>query len=241
MSGISVGVTGGGWIAAEGFGRLRDGTIPTFGPGKAVVPARRGIFDRPLPRYGRFDDYTKLGCSAIALALHDAGLDGADEDRAIGIVSSSVWESLSVDLSYYETTLAEGGALASPNLFSYTLPGTVHGECAAYFRLTGPTICVGEDGGLGIAALTTALRLMATGSVSVMIAGWLDAPPAGLAVSDEALQAISGALFVVLEKDPRAQVSPVRRVRYRHGRVRLDTGAEIATLTDLFGSEASGS
>ena len=206
-----------------------------LGPGKAIIPARKEVFDRPLPRYGRFDDYTKLGCAAVALALRDAGLDRATDNRRIGIVSSSVWESTAMDLAYYQTALVEGGALASPNLFSYTLPTTMQGESAVHFRLTGPTFCVGENEGRGMAAVITALRLMAAPAVAVMVAGWLDNPPGGLTLPPEAPEAVNGALFVVLERDPRQSPGPVRRICYRSGEVRLDTGPRVTTLVDLFG------
>ncbi len=235
MSELRVGVTGGSWVTSDGYGRLRDGVKPVLGPGKAIIPARNEVFDRPLPRYGRFDDYTKLGCAAVALALRDAGLDRATDNRPVGIVSSSVWESTAVDLAYYQTALVEGGALASPNLFSYTLPSTMQGESAVHFQLTGPTLCVGENEGRGMAAVVTALRLMAAPAVAVMVAGWLDDPPGKLTLPPETPEAVNGALFVVLERDPRQAPGPVRRIRYRGGEVRLDNGPRVTTLLDLFG------
>ncbi len=217
------------------------------GAGRWAIPPRSEIFDRPVPRYGRFDDYTKLGFAAVALALRDAGLEGGSEDHTIGIVSCSAWESMSVDRAYYRTALRQGGALASPNLFSYTLPGIMQGECAVHFRLTGPTVCVGEDTNRGRAALTTALRLMAGQAELTMIAGWLDDPPDGVpllleqcdpdAHEDTARSAaapppIGGAMFVVLERHPRKSPEPLRWISYEGGRIE---GQEISGLLDLFG------
>jgi len=235
MNEIRVGITGGGWLTSQGYGCLRDGVTPVFGPSKVVIPTRRELFDRGLPRYGRFDDYTKLGCAAMALALRDAGLENSAEKRPIGIVSSSKWETMSTDLVYYETALAQDGAGASPNLFSYTLPGVMQGECAVHFGLTGPTICVGEEGGRGVAALGTALRIMADGAASVMMAGWLDDPPEGETLPPDTRTGAGGALFVVLEERPRPSPGAVRWIRYQRGQMRLDDGREVTSLSDLFG------
>lgn len=221
-------------MSAAGHGRLRDGAIPVFGAGKVAIPARRDVFDRPLARYGRFDQYTKLGCAAVALALRDAGLDDARNKSTMGMVTSSTWECTSVDLAYYETTLEDGGVFASPNLFSYTLPGIMQGECAVHFQLTGPTLCVGEDGGRGYAALRTALRMMASDEIPAMIAGWLDDPPGCRQPEADRSDKESGALFVVLERCPRPSPAPVRRLRFHRGCVVHDDGREVYSMMDLF-------
>jgi len=191
------------------------------------MPMPGEVFDLPPQRYGRFDTYTKLGCAGIALALRDADVDTAVEQRSIGIVTSSIWETTTVDQDYYETALLEGGRYASPNLFSYTLPGVMLGECAVHFGIKGPTICVGESEDRGGQALRTALCLMAGTAVSVMIVGWVDDPPQGA-------QHAGGALVTVLEVDPRDEPGPVRWIRYRDGRVWFEEGREVKSLLDLF-------
>lgn len=216
---MNVWVTGGGYVTAHGWGRRSEGKRVALVAGEPVLPRGAEIFDRPLSRYGRFDRYTKMGCAAAALALRDAGLDRADSKRPIGIVTSSLAECLETDLAYYDTTAEQDGLLSSPNLFSYTLPGIVHGELAVHFLLTGPTIAVGEppaaSGGPfrpGRAALETALRLLAAGKTDAMLAGWIESPPQGngeLRIENEELRRerhaaapVAGALFVVLEARP---------------------------------------
>jgi 3-oxoacyl-[acyl-carrier-protein] synthase II len=170
--------------------------------GAPVLPPAQEIFSRRVPRYGRFDAYTKLGCACIALALQDAGLADVEADRPVGIVSSSRFECFEADAAYYQTAIEEGGALASPNLFSYTVPGVMAGECAVHFHLTGPTFCVGEQGGRGMAALRCAMNMLENGMAEAMVAGWLDAPLAETA-QDRAkgkIEDICGAAFVVLER-----------------------------------------
>lgn len=231
MNQLRVAVTGGSFILVGGWGFLRAGVrpVPTPGQSSIVIPKPREVFDQPPQRYGRFDTYAKLGCAGVALALRDAGIDHANETRTIGIVTSSIWETTTVDRSYYETALVEGGRFASPNLFSYTLPGVMLGECAVYFGMKGPTVCVGETEDRGVEALRTALRLMINSAVSVMIAGWVDDPPEGA-------HNAAGALVVVLENDPVVEARPVRWIRYNDSRVWSEEGREIKSLLDLFGT-----
>lgn len=224
---LGVAVTGGAFILAGGWGCLRSGGRPVPTPGKPTIPPPREVFHRPPQRYGRFDMYAKLGCAGVGLAMRDAGLDNAIETLSMGLVISSIWETTTVDRSFYETALPEGGRLASPNLFSYTLPGVMLGECAVHFGIKGPTICVGEAGERGECALRTALCLMAAGAVTRMIVGWVDDPP------EEARNA-AGALLVVLESAPRARPGPIQWIRYGGARIRSDKGREIKSLLDLF-------
>ncbi|MFQ5589530.1 MAG: beta-ketoacyl synthase N-terminal-like domain-containing protein [Phycisphaerae bacterium] len=237
---FQVAVTGGGWIAANSYGRLRDRTVPVLGPGRAEIPPPDEIFERRPNRYGRFDTYTKLGCSAVSLALVDARLRDGNDVCPSGVVSSSRRECLVTDSVYYETARCDGGALASPNLFSYTLPCIMQGECALSFKLTGPTLCVGEAGGRGIAALRTAMRLMADRLTPVMIAGWLDGPVGDMPVAlDADGDDLPGAVFVVLESRPRASAGAVRWIRCTRDSVILDGVRGIASILELFGEAPS--
>ena len=40
--------------------------------------SRKDVFLRPFPRFGRMDNYSRLGVSAISFALRDAGLERMD-------------------------------------------------------------------------------------------------------------------------------------------------------------------
>lgn len=229
---LEVWLTGGAWITAAGHGRLSHGRPVPLAPGRVSLPPHQEIFDRRLPRYGRYDDYTKLGCSCVALALKDAGLAGAGERRPIGIVSSSAFECLETDAAYYRTAVEEGGTLASPNVFSYTVPGVVLGECAVIFGLTGPTLCVGEQGGRGQAALLTALRLVAGGMADKMLAGWIDSAPPEATSAPEPV--FSGAVFVLLESKPLCANACARRMMFAKGKLTDDGGRAIEALPELF-------
>lgn len=212
----------------DGWGYLRGGSRPSPTRGKPMIPKASDIFDQAPQRYGRFDKYTRLGCAALALALRDAAIDCGNEQRSIGIVTSSKWETTKVDTEYYHGTLKEGGAFASPNLFSYTLPGVMLGECAVQFGVKGPTVCVGETEKWGECALATALRLLDSMTVSVMVAGWVDDPPGESADA-------AGAVAVVLERVPQTVPGPVKWIRRHEGRLYDENGREVVSLFDLFG------
>jgi 3-oxoacyl-(acyl-carrier-protein) synthase len=174
---------GGSWITDKGFGTMRDGSLLKPGTGEPILPDSKKLFLNPLTRYGRFDRYTKLGCAGVALALKEAGLDDCKEKKSIGIVISTGCECYETDVEFFKTTQEGGGVFSSPNKFSYTLPGIVLGECAVYFKLTGPTFCVGENlsSGLGFTALWSAINLLKAGDTHTgthtMVAGWLDYIP----------------------------------------------------------------
>lgn len=219
-------VTGGAWISAGGYGLMSEGAGVELASGPAVMPPAKDVFSSPHSRYGRFDDYTKLGCAAVSLTLKDAAPEGAE---GMGMIVSTLHDVLATDMDYYRTTLEEGGALASPNLFSYTLPVIVLGECAVLFGLTGPTFCVGEEDGLGMTALENAAGMIRSGKAAGMLAGWIDAPPAGYGDGGNV-----GAIFVMLDAAPRESMPWHKRVVYERGRFLFEGGTEVTSLTDLF-------
>lgn len=233
---MEVNVLGGGWITSHGYGTMKTGDAPLPGKGKPVLPPAKEIFSEPLKRYGRFDTYTKLGCAAVALALKDARLDQIKENRPTGIVISTRYECFESDLVFYETILDEGGFLSSPNLFSYTLPGIVMGECAIHFKLTGPTFSVGESDGAakGFNALRTALNMLCSGTTDTMIAGWLDSPPDSMKESFYEGDIITGAVFVVLSSSSEHKKS-FSRISYENSRIIFSyNNKKISSLLDLF-------
>lgn len=234
---MDIWITGGGWVTARGYGRMSDGGSPVLSPGLPVIPLAREVFNRPLSRYGRFDTFTRMGCAAAALTLKDAGLEEEEGHiESIGMVVSSLYEVMETDISYYQTTLEQGGVLSSPNLFSYTLPVIVLGECAVLFHLTGPTFCVGEGGGTGMNAVQSAAAMISSGKTDKMIAGWIDSPPDDiLGGGIESL--VSGAAFIMLDAKPANVLSSSRRMVYDKGRILMDNDREASSLTDLFNME----
>lgn len=234
-------VTGGGWVSSAGFGRMSQARTLSFASGPPARFPAREIFNQRLARWGRYDDYTRCGLAAMALALRDANLEADAKIRPIGIVSSSTLECLETDLAYYRTTLEAGGSLASPNLFSYTLPGIMLGEGAILFRLSGPTLCVGEENGRGMTALATALRLIAGGAAQTMLAGWTDCfavEGSEPAAAMESSAPIQGAAFVVLDARAPAGQGGGKTFSFETGpagvEIRTPGGRKIESLFELF-------
>jgi len=232
-------ISGASWINGEGYGTLsglskdEDVKLTTTTP---VIPGAKELFDEPLQRYGRFDTFTKLGCAGTALALADAGRGKMEEGETTGMVISSDYEVLSTDLEYYETTLDEGGILSSPNLFSYTLPVITLGECAVYYKLTGPTFCVGDNHLKGINALKSAAAMLMAKKANSMIAGWLDAPPPNNNI-ENGKRGHSGALFIVLDLSCDKIISLDRKLHYKNDTFYNHQGTELKSLHHLFTSK----
>ncbi len=219
---------GGGYVTAKGFGTLDNAGKPEVLPGVPPIPKGKAIFRTPLTRYGRFDRYTKLGCAGIALAVRDACLDEAETKRPVGIVLSTAYESYASDLEFYQTTIEGNGAFTSPNLFSYTLPGIVLGEMAIHFKMTGPTIIVGEAEGRGRRALQTAAECLQAGLCETIVAGWLDSPPEPLAGAQDR----HGSVFVALSTQNNGGEA-ARTIENREHTLWAGT-EEITSVLDLF-------
>ena len=161
---------GGAWIIGSSYGTLYSGA-----PQK--LPPMDQLFPRVPARLGRFDEFTTFGFAAIGLALQEAGWTDFAKSDNTGLIISTEYGVMRTDLSYYATAIPEGSLLSSPNLFSYTLPVTVIGECAVFFHLTGPTFCIGDDGRSGVKALETASFLLQSKQAHRMIAAWIETPP----------------------------------------------------------------
>jgi 3-oxoacyl-(acyl-carrier-protein) synthase len=225
-------ILGGSFITGGGSGVLGDQSIPVL-KGNPVIPPPKEVFPLVPARYGRFDGYTKLGCAAIAMALRHAGLDS--NSGKTGVVISTCFECMETDRAYFETVKEADGQFSSPNLFSYTLPGIVIGESAILFKLTGPGFTLGEsESGRGTAALITAMELLQAGQASMMIAGWLDAPPDGTDMNEYAY----GAVFTVLGKVDHT-VKNSMPLFLENGHLTIGSGHQIESILDIFSLQVS--
>jgi len=190
-------ITGIGWVTASGMGKGReegDFTMPSvrlsdFNP--------RDVFQKPYPNLRRMDDYSRLGVTAIALALTDAGLDEWTEKRNVGVVASTVFGCLGADVDYYNTVIPNRGAQASPAIFSYTSANSFLGEAAIRFGLTGTNYTLSEKRPTGLGTLNAALRHLCSGDDDKILGGVCDAGcPEIFKQSDEFRP---GAVFFMLE------------------------------------------
>lgn len=210
---MKVFVTGIGWVGAAGMGTGRGGAPFALPPGDLPSISRHEVFSEPDSRFGRLDAFSRLALAGVALALRDAGIETWTEPRAVGVAASTTYGCMGTDLDYL-ATLAGGPALASPQLFAYTLPNVFLGEAAIRFGLTGPTVIVSDEDGTGAAALDTALDFVAGGG-DTALAGICDlARPTQLPRRPEPP---AGALFVVLERRPTREPLGALRLRRTRG------------------------
>jgi len=237
---VDIRIIGGAYITPLKNGYLGDGYKPVLGNGIPVLPEFEQVVKVPVARYGRFDPYSKLGFMTVAMALKSAGLDQPDEKRAIGIVLSTSFDSLDNDVKYYETTREDGGMFTSPNLFSYTLPNVVIGECAIIFKCTGPTFIIGEAAGAsrGYAALETGCGLIQSEAASIMVVGFLNYAPDSIPGIPCETEIENGCIVLILRREEsdimQSDPAPYGKIVYSDHVVRTNEGRRIATLTDLF-------
>ncbi len=233
---MDVNVIGGGWVTAGSFGRMTATTEqnrPILCAGEPEIPPPTQIYSVQPVRYRRFDTYSRAGCAAIALALADAGLDRDGNRQPIGIVAGTRYGCSETDLEYFDTTKDHTGAFASPNLFSFTLPGIAIGEAAIHFKLTGPVFTVGETvENRGCTALAVAVDLLASGTCRTIVAGWLDVWKRPLQTKPAEAGALQGAIFVVLSTGHPEKI--IRRIRQENFVLYAASGIRIRTIVDLF-------
>ncbi len=178
------------------------------------------------PRFGRFDEYTQIGCAAIFAAARDAGIRPGGPFRNVGLVLAGQYGSFDTDEAFYASTSA-GPELASPNLFSYTLPNIVIGECALQFRWMGPTYCLDGDGGRGQAALAHAALLLEGGRAEAVLAGWLEVLPPWAPAGEEGAAAL---FFEAKQGDRRPRLELVTAGA---SGMSFPSGSPAATMDDI--------
>lgn len=190
-------IIGVGWVNSSGSGQGRQDVFRPGSEGSPVNLSSKGIFDKPVPRYGRMDEPSRLGLTGIALALKDAKLDQWTEMRNIAVISSTVHGCLQTDADYFDTIRSDGGRLASPNLFAYTLSNTFLGEAAIYFGLTGAGFIINEPSLCGGFGLLLAMDSLMREECEAVVVGICDSgPPLSLGLTG---RAIPGALFFVVQ------------------------------------------
>ncbi len=198
-------VNGIGWSTTVGCGMGRQAECQPLQHGELPIPTRKIVFTKPDTRFGRLDDFSRIGLAALAFSLRDAGEEEWTEKRPIGIIASTRYGCLATDQAYLETMLPEQGKLASPNLFAYTLPNCFLGEAALRFGLTGNTLIINRRDKSRLSALQMALEELAWSDQQSVLAGCCDLqPPSQLAADDD----LSGGLFLLLGCSPSKRFSP---------------------------------
>jgi 3-oxoacyl-[acyl-carrier-protein] synthase II len=215
--------------AGIGRGRVHQSFAMPWGPLPAIDPA--DMFKRPYPNFRRMDEYSRLGLTAVALALTDASLAEWTRKRNIGIIASSFYSCLGTDIAYYKTVIPDRGAQASPALFSYTLANSFLGEAAIRFGLTGVNYVITEQRPTELAALQLALDHMTRGDTAQILGGVCDVgcPP----IFNKPDKIPPGAVFLMLENSPVKEQSSYGKLLFNSTGDLLFNGSEIKDLTTL--------
>jgi 3-oxoacyl-[acyl-carrier-protein] synthase II len=140
-------------------------------------------------RWGRMDRISRLAVVEVGRALRAAGLLRADSEKAAtassgGLIGAGRYGCLATDLAF-AATMAGGLHLASPTLFSYTLPNIALAEAASHYGLTGPVYAL-FSGDQAEAEAEARRWLAEAPGPDFMVAGVIDIVPA------EAAQIIGG-------------------------------------------------
>lgn len=222
-------INGIGWVTAAGTGLGREAKEQPFAPGSLEIPKRSQVFAKADMRFGRLDEFSRVGLAALAFCLRDAGQEAWHEKRAIGIVAASRYGCLQTDLAYLQTMIPDHGKLASPNLFAYTLPNCFLGEAALRFGLTGNTLVLNQEDRTGLAPLRFALEELTWSSQQGVLTGVCDlTAPANFALEDEC----PGSLFLLLGKAPAVLSSSYGELELRDRKI-LFGGSQVEDLPSL--------
>jgi len=144
------------------------------------VPETLAVIGFTPKRWGRMDRISRLAVVEVGRALRAAGLLREEAGKVCvtgsgGLIGASRYGSLATDLAF-AATLDTGLNLASPTLFSYTLPNIALAEAASHFGLTGPVYSLFS--GDPEEAEAEARRWLADESgLDFMVAGVIDVVP----------------------------------------------------------------
>ncbi len=206
-------INGIGWVTAAGCNGGRNTDQQPLCSGNLEIPKSKQVLEKPDMRFGRLDEFSRIGLGALAFCLRDAGEEAWSEKRPIGIVAASRYGCLQTDIAYLQSMLPEHGKLASPNLFAYTLSNSFLGEAALRFGLAGTTLVLNQaDETGGLAAVRYALEDLSWSEQPAILTGICDlAPPAEL--SSEG--GYPGGLFMLVGREPSIDVASYGEIELR--------------------------
>jgi 3-oxoacyl-[acyl-carrier-protein] synthase II len=213
-------IAGGAWITASGIGSLGGRDAFVMSGGKLPKLSKELLTPVPESRWGRLDYYTKAGLVAASLAVKDSGVDMAGAAGRTAIVASTVTGSVKSDHEYMATVVPNGGLLASPNLFAYTLASCMLGEISIRYGVTGPAMVIGESGDNMLNGILVGTKLIAYGLCEWAIAGYCN-------TDVMAEQSRLGAVFLLLHR------SEEKRGLAVAGNELLYDDGKLSDLTDL--------
>ena len=225
MTGWIMGI---GWVAAPGCGRGRTAaTLPVWNE-SLTLPARKDLFEQADLRFGRLDGFSRTGLAGITMCLRDAGSEEWQQKRSIGTIAVTSGGCLQTDLDYLATMVTDGGKLASPNLFAYTLPNCFLGEAALRFGLTGSSVILHQSGGRQLDVICRALEELTWNDCEGMLAGFCEVPVAEIPCPESGY----GSLFLLLARAPHAGTETYGKLEL-HGETLTLNDRTVADLAEL--------
>lgn len=173
----TVKILGVGWVTPSSMGR--PGYINKFkAPEEMSRLSGKSVLGMSYKPFGRMDLFSKLGFSAIAFAMADAGFspispskDSHPTKQLVAVIAESVTGCLETDLSYQVTLSGPVPHIPSPALFAYTLPSCFLGEAAIYYGLAGEAYMVETQENTGLTALSFAMDSLDTGGCEAAVCG----------------------------------------------------------------------
>jgi 3-oxoacyl-[acyl-carrier-protein] synthase II len=196
-------ILGIGWVTPASMGR--PGHVHTFGNPKEMFQlSGKSVLDTPYKPFGRMDQFSKMGFSAIAFAMADAGFspvssckDGSSAKQPVAAIAESATGCLDTDFNYQATLSGDRPHIPSPALFAYTLPSCFLGEAAIYYGLAGEAYMIETIENTGMTALSFAMDSLGTGNCKAAVCGICNLGP-GTALDGTT----PGALFLVIGPAP---------------------------------------
>ncbi|HJS47262.1 MAG TPA: beta-ketoacyl-ACP synthase II [Gemmatimonadales bacterium] len=129
----------------------------------------------------RLDRFTQLSLAGARLALADARLDPAREDRErIGVMMGTALGGVAMAEAQHSAYLAEGLRAVEPALAFTVFAGAASCSIAVAFGCQGPNSTNGMSCASGAIAVGEGLRAIRDGHADVMLAGGVEAPLAPL-------------------------------------------------------------
>jgi 3-oxoacyl-[acyl-carrier-protein] synthase II len=163
-------ITGIGWVTKGSMGHMDS--IQKFEQ-NTTLPQIKGkdVLSNTYKPFGRMDTFSKLGFSAIAFAMKDAGIKNNGKNgvkKDISMIASTITGCLETDINFQETM---SRTLPSPAVFAYTLASSFLGEAAIYFGLTGESFVIDEEKTDGLNGLFMALEIIDSGTSDIVLCG----------------------------------------------------------------------
>ncbi|WP_321491746.1 beta-ketoacyl synthase N-terminal-like domain-containing protein [uncultured Desulfobacter sp.] len=195
---------GTGWVHPLSMGR--PGAVHKFESVEDMEHlSGKSVLEIPYKAFGRMDLFSKLGFSAIAFAMADAGFppvpadkNNRPEKKNISLIAESATGCLETDLHYQATLSRQENRLPSPALFAYTLASCFLGEAGIYHGVSGQAFVIEKESCTGLTALSLAMNTLGENGCEAAVCGICNSG-AHLCAGTGAWR--PGALFIVIGAD----------------------------------------